>query len=108
MIKLTVNPGLRQPARCFDKANVIIGSGSFSQADLHLPGEILLDVHVQILEQDHRFVIINHANDPYATLNGAPFAKKTIKSGDILQIGNTQILFEGLQFTSTHDYLHAG
>lgn len=94
MIKLTVNPNSQQPPHCFDKAAVIIGSGPVSQADLAIPGEKLEPVHVKIMEQEGRFVVINQANDPFATLNGIPFAKRTIKNGDILQIGETVILFE--------------
>ncbi len=93
MIKLTVTLNSQQDAsRSFDKAVVLIGSG---EADLSLPGENLESIHVKIMETEGRFIIINQANDPFATLNGAPFAKRTIRNGDALQIGNATILFEG-------------
>jgi hypothetical protein len=97
MIKLTVNTS----AYNFDKAAVIIGSGTSSHVDLPIPGENLQPVHVKIMEQEGRFLVINAANDPFATLNGAPFAKRTIKNGDIIQIGEISIRFEG-SLTAPH------
>lgn len=92
MIKLTLNPDTSTAkAIIFMKAQVAIGS----QADLSLPGEDLHNTHIQILELEGRFVIINTANDPFATLNGDPFGKRTIHNQDLLQVGNTIIAFEG-------------
>jgi hypothetical protein len=91
MIKLTLNPDSEPEIKLFHKPIVIIGSDS----DLSLPGESLLPSHVKILEQGNYFIIINQANDPFVTLNGLPFGKKTLSNNDILQIGNTSIHFQG-------------
>ncbi|MCE5318470.1 MAG: hypothetical protein LLG04_14055 [Parachlamydia sp.] len=95
MIKLTVHPDSQQPPYCFEKAVVVIGSGPLAQADLAIPGENLKPQHVKIEEREGRFVVMNVANDPFTTLNGAPFAKRAIQNGDIIQIGETAIRFEG-------------
>jgi hypothetical protein len=95
MIKLTVNPESDPTVRIFDKSSVIIGSYSSSLADMTLPGEALQDTHVQIIQQDDRFFIINRAHDPFVTLNGLPFGKKILQSNDLIQIGDTIIRFEG-------------
>ena len=88
MIKLTIQP---DSPHSFDKNLVIIGS----QGDLALPQENLEPIHIKIMEVEGRFLMINHVNDPFVTLNGAPFAKRTLKNGDLLQIGETSIQFEG-------------
>jgi len=95
MIKLTVSLESQQQVHIFDKGVVTIGSAFPLEADLSLPLEDLQPVHVKIMEAEGRFVTINQANDPFVTLNGAPFAKRTIKNGDILQIGRTYVAFEG-------------
>lgn len=95
MIKLTVNPDLKPEVKTFSKSIVAIGSEVPSQADFSLPGETLQPVHIKIQEQDGRFIITNNANDPFVTLNGLPFGKKSLKNHDLIQIGNTIIRFEG-------------
>jgi len=95
MIKLTVNPDLQPDVKIFDQSTVIIGSDVPTTSDISLPGESLSPMHVKIQEQDNCFIIINHANDPFVTLNGFPFGKKTLKENDIIQIGRTTIRFNG-------------
>jgi|688.fasta_scaffold31188_2 hypothetical protein len=89
MIKLTVNPNTSPCTHIFTQPSVVIGR----EGDLKLPNEELLSAHVKILKQDNRFVIINQANDPFVTLNGLPFGKKTLKNRDLILIGSTSILF---------------
>lgn len=92
MIKLTINPDTpTSKSIIFIKEKVVIGC----HADLTLPEEDLQNMHVQIQETEGRFIIINTANDPFATINGDPFGKRTIHNQDLLQIGNTRISFEG-------------
>jgi hypothetical protein len=95
MIKLTVNLGLQPDVKLFNKSTVIIGSDVPAISDLALPGESLCPIHVKIQEQGGSFIIINQANDPFVTLNGLPFGKKTIKNNDLIQIGDTTINFYG-------------
>lgn len=80
--------------RCFDQSIVTIGADTSPHADFSLPGETLQDRHVQILNEKNRFYVVNIANDPFVTLNGQPFGKKSINHRDIIQIGNTAIRFE--------------
>lgn len=95
MIKLSIQSDAKKPPCCFEKAVVIIGSGPPSETDLAIPGENLKPRHVKIEEREGRFLAVNEANDPFTTLNGAPFAKRSIRSGDIIKIGDTSVHFEG-------------
>lgn len=96
MIKLTVHSDAKKPPYCFEKAVVVIGSSPpLGEGDLAIPGENLKPRHVMIEEREGRFLVMNVANDPFTTLNGASFAKRAIQNGDIIQIGETEIRFEG-------------
>lgn len=74
----------------FDKNVVIIGSG---EVDLHLEDPSIHPVHLKIEETGDRFLLINIANDPFATVNGLPFGKKTLQLNDEIQIGKKVIRF---------------
>ncbi len=90
MIKLTVHPDTQPLIYNFDAFPITIGAGG----DLDLPEENLQEVHLKLLEQNNRFVVINHANDPFVTLNGQPFGKKTLHNKDLIVVGKTKVLFE--------------
>jgi hypothetical protein len=91
MIKLIVNPEKNPVENVFNKSTIIIGSGFPTEADLYLPEETLQPNHVQIQNQEDRYVITNSANDPFVSLNGIPFGKRVLKNNDLLQIGHTMI-----------------
>lgn len=76
--------------RLFDKNVVIIGTGA---VDLQLDDPSILPVHLKIEETGDRFLIINSANDPFATLNGLPFGKKRIQFNDEIHVGKKFIRF---------------
>jgi len=95
MIKLIVNPRAERTSYTFNKPVIVIGAVKGPEVDLSLSHEKLEPAHVKIMEQGNRFIVINQANDPFVTINGIPFGKKAIHSNDILEIGSTQILFEG-------------
>lgn len=95
MIKLVIITDITAPMTyCFDQSVVTIGSSASPYADLTIPEETLQERHIQIINEPSRFIVINIANDPFATLNGQPFGKKTLKHQDLIQIGNTTIRFE--------------
>jgi hypothetical protein len=95
MIKLTVNPNNNPVVKIFDQKMVTIGSGDRSfLADLSLSGKELQPIHIKIMKEGSRFVVVNFANDPFVTLNGLPFGKKTLKNRDLLEIGTLVILIE--------------
>lgn len=95
MIKLTINPNIAPVIWTFNQKNISIGSGSGpTKADLSLSDSSLQSIHLKIVDEGHRFIIINFANDPFATLNGLPFGKKTLKTQDLIHIGSHTILFE--------------
>lgn len=91
MIRLILNPDSGPVEHAFDKSVVIIGAPDFLDTDLSLPGEYLEEVHIKIFIRDTKYTIINQANDPFVTLNGIPFGKRTLHDQDRLQVGNTLI-----------------
>lgn len=93
MIKLTLQHDHSPQVKTFFKKSVSIGSVDEKNADLALESEdhFLVLIH----EMEDRFVIVNEANDPFTTLNGLPFSKKTIKNSDRIEIGPLKIIFEG-------------
>lgn len=95
MIKLVILSDISATmTRCFEQTIVTIGADGSPYADVSLPGETLEERHVQIIDENSRFIVVNLANDPFVTLNGQPFGKKTLKPNDVIQIGNTSIRFE--------------
>src|SRR5262249_34833759 len=96
MIKLTLSPDSQPVTRVFSKNLIIIGNAS-SDCDITLPEEFLEPVHVKIMEEGGHYLIVNQANDPFVTLNGIPFGKKTLRNKDVIQIGRTTIRFESEQ-----------
>ncbi len=95
MIKLTINPNEKPLVKTFDQKVITIGSGKGSiKVDLCLSDHELKPIHMKIIEDGNRFLVINLANDPFVTLNGLPFGKKGLKNKDLLQVGSSIILFE--------------
>jgi hypothetical protein len=94
MIKLTITSPTYPQAKIvsFDQPNVIIGAEA---ADLSLSEEGIQKKHITIIEEEQRFIVINTANDPFATYNALPFGKKVLKNHDVIQVGNSKIVFEG-------------
>lgn len=95
MIKLTLSPNAHPLIWIFDQKVVTIGSGSGPiKADISLPDQELQPIHIKIINEGHRFIAVNFANDPFVTLNDLPFGKKALKNRDQLQIGPHLMLFE--------------
>lgn len=94
MIKLTFSPEKNPITRTYKKSCVIIGNGSHQDCDVVLPDESLEQIHLKIFEQEGQYIVLNQANDPFVTLNGMPFGKKTLRTNDILQVGNTRMRIE--------------
>lgn len=93
MIRLTLNAQLDPEFHLFNKSTIFLGSDP-SIADLVLPGFDIQPIHLKITEQNGFTVIFNEANDPFVSVNGHPFGKKLLNSGDILMVHQTTILFE--------------
>lgn len=91
MIKLVVNPDSSPVEHLFYKEVIIIGCADFPETDLSLPGENLDQIHIKILFRDGKYIAMNQANDPFVSINGLPFGKKTLHDNDLLQIGKTLI-----------------
>lgn len=101
MIRLTLNSKSHPEFHLFNKPTILIGSDA-SRADLILPGPEIQPIHLKIVEQEGFFVLSNEVNDPFVSVNGHPFGKKLLNSGDIILVHQITILFEIVQAAS-HD-----
>lgn len=95
MIRLTVNAHSDPEIHLFNKPTILLGSDS-SLVDLTLPGSDIQPIHLQILYQNGFPILINYANDPFVSVNGHPFGKKLLNSGDVILVQQITILFEYL------------
>ena len=96
MIRLTINAHTGPEIHLFNKSTILIG-GESSQVDLLIPNLDLQPVHLKITEQSDLRFLINLTNDPFITVNGRPFGKTVLNSGDVLQIQDIEILYEILR-----------
>lgn len=94
MIKLTIHSKSESTSVIFNQQVITIGKGLSNAVDVPLTDENLQDIHLKILSQNNRYIALNYANDPFATLNDLPFGKKNLKNHDALQIGDVTINFE--------------
>ncbi len=93
MIRLTLNPTSRPEIRCFHKSALLLGSDA-TQVDVQLPLSAIEPVHLQIMDQNGFPILINLINDPKVLVNGHPFGKKLLNSGDLILVHHLPILFE--------------
>jgi hypothetical protein len=94
MFKLTLNPDANPTIANFSQTEIIIGNKNSGLAHFKISDPAISEVHIKIINQGNRFLIINSANDPFTSLNGIPFGKKSINHLDRIQIGQHVILFE--------------
>jgi hypothetical protein len=102
MIRLTLNATSDPEIHLFNKSTILIGANS-PHIDLSLPGSDIQPIHLKITEQNGVLIIINYANDPFVSLNGHPFGKKLLNSGDVILVNQTTILFENLDSHQTKE-----
>lgn len=100
MIRLTLNTQSDSEIHLFNKSTISIGADA-NLVDLVLQDPSILPVHLTITEQEGNTLLINSANDPFVTLNGIPFGKKELASGDLILIHSTTLLFEILNESSS-------
>lgn len=89
MIKIT----LQGETLTFEKSPIVIGSDRLL-ADVVINETGVEKIHIQLIEDEDRFLAVNTANDPFSSINGLPFGKKTIKSGDLIQINHISLQIE--------------
>ncbi|MBA2368676.1 MAG: FHA domain-containing protein [Candidatus Protochlamydia sp.] len=95
MIRLTINAQSDPEIHLFNKTTILLGS-DLTAVDLGLKGQNIKPVHLKIGEQNGFLILINQANDPFVSLNGQPFGKKLLNSGDVILVHDNEILFENL------------
>lgn len=98
MIKLTLTPETQPITYIFEKDRILVGKISDSEIvpDLVLSYTEETPLYIKIELVGSNFIVYNLAEDPFITVNGCPFNKKSLKTGDLLQIGTTVLLFEGI------------
>lgn len=94
MIKLTIQTGFIEEIRLFDQAVILIGSSPQPAVDVCLNHPAIQPIHLKILNQQGKWVVINAVNDPFVAINGYPFGKKQLTSGDTIDLNSMTILFE--------------
>lgn len=102
MIRLTLNAQSDPEIHLFNKSTILIGTEA-GRVDLVLPGPNIQPLHLKIVEQNGTLFLINYANDPFVAINGYPFGKKVLQSGDIISIHEIVILFENLSAFASED-----
>lgn len=94
MIKLTLNPDTEGKTFTLDQNVIVIGNDSNPHADIPLKQDFVQGIHVKIIEENDRFLVINCANDPFTSLNTLPFGRKILKNFDLIEIEQIKIKFE--------------
>jgi hypothetical protein len=102
MIRLTLNAQSDPEIHLFSKSTILLGADS-AHVDLLLSGADIQPIHLKIVEQNGFPILINCANDPFVSVNGHPFGKKLLNSGDLIVVHQTTILFENLKASSEVD-----
>lgn len=102
MVKLILNPD-SDPQQFSSHGDVVcIGNAAGGNADLVLHGDTVQDIHVKIIRENGRYLIVNASNDPFAELNGQPFGKKALAQGDLIRIDNQTMRFETEEHAAEH------
>ena len=96
MIRLTVNAQSKPQVHLFNQAAIRIGAAA-EHSDLVVEGPVYaISVGLLITEMNGCFILFNQTNDPFLSLNGHPFGRKLLNTGDVILVGETEILFENL------------
>lgn len=96
MIRLTLNPGLRPEIHLYTKTTLTLGSDPLLN-DLVDRSSKTQSIHLRFSKNKENWNVVNLTHDPFTTLNGMPFGEKKLSSGDSIQIGSTELLFEILE-----------
>lgn len=104
MIRLTLNPQSDPVSRLFHQSSIVVGSDS-SLADFFVPKKEDLSIHLKLAEHQGAYFLFNEANDPFVSINGRPFGKKQLNTGDLILVHETPILFENLHSSSSEKHL---
>ncbi len=93
MIRLTVRVQGHRREYLFNQSMIQIGSDPNS-VDVLLEGTEIQPIHLKMIEQNGEIFLINHVNDPFASLNDQPFGKKKLSNKDIIDLDGNSMLFE--------------
>ena len=94
MLKITELTLGQEKSTLFSEDSFFVGDSHETQPSLTFAGRGLKSEHIKIAKVDGVIWIYNLANDPFVTLNGHPFFKKQVKSGDILKVRDIELKIE--------------
>ena len=98
MIKLVVTSNVGSTmTHSFNTSRITLGARSSTEADLPLPDDTLESIHVRLEKNLDGWVVINVANDPFATFNHIPFGRQPVNENDCIQIGELSIVVYPLE-----------
>lgn len=100
MIRLTLHQHTEPEVHLFNKSEIVISSESVG-ADLFLTVPHIAHINLKIIMQNGSYFLFNVLNDPFISLNGYPFGKKLLHSGDLIRVGDMEILYEVLEAISS-------
>ncbi len=93
MIKLTFHPETHPISYEFANTPILITK----EGEVYSEPFSAHQDYVRIVENRGKYSIINQANDPFVTLNGLPFGKRSLSHKDRIQIGTISIQVEEFQ-----------
>lgn len=92
MAKLIVKIGGKIASEVnFEKNPFVIGRDP--KADLSVPNTLLSRQHCSISKENNRFVLTDLGSTNGTTVNGVYIRKKTLEPGDVIQIGEIEMVF---------------
>jgi hypothetical protein len=94
-MKVTVNNNGQSKDYFFNKQSILIGRSEQESEDLIIEDSSFRPDHLKIFNDRGIFIVINQTHDPHTTINGRPFGKRELKKGDRIQVGSTEIIFQG-------------
>lgn len=96
MFKITVSSSGENKEYSFSgEKKVVIGRLGSPGIDIAIDSHEICECHFTIeVTANEDYILFNASNDPFATLNGDPFGKRKLHDNDIIQIGQTSLLFE--------------
>jgi|GEM_PF-3442400 len=93
MFQLNIKRESSELSYVFDQAKLILGSKGAPPVDLTLSDPTLLPVHLTIFRKGKDYFAENVGHDPHTSVSGVPFWKKKLKSGDVISLGRSTIIF---------------
>lgn len=97
MFQLTIIRESTELTCSYSQARVVAGPPDAHSVDLPLFGQGIVPAHFAIFPLQGAYYIENIANDPQLRVNGAPFWRRRLCSGDKIHVGENILIFKQLE-----------